>query len=102
MRDTALMLYLYGKWQQDDHYLESSDRMIQYLFDHGYQDMELESPSYGFFKWYDFPGEYPDQMFTDDNAWVCFVLLYLYRQTNNESYLRTCTTISGCSFGNSK
>ncbi|WP_438350569.1 hypothetical protein ACP8HI_07945 [Paenibacillus sp. FA6] len=84
---TALMLYLYGKWQQDDNYLESSDRMLQYLFDHGYQDLELESPSYGFFKWYDNPGEYPDQMFTDDNAWVCFVLLYLYRQTNNESYL---------------
>ena len=31
-------------------------------------------------------GEYPHQLFTDDNAWVCFVLLYLYRKTGNELY----------------
>lgn len=83
---TALMLHLYGRWKKDEQLLEASDRMMHYLFDHGYQDMDPASPSYGFFKWYDFPSQYPHQLFTDDNAWVCFVLLYLYRKTGEELY----------------
>lgn len=83
---TALMLHLYGRWKQDERSLEASDRLLGYLFDQGYQDMDPDSPSYGFFKWYDIPGPYPHQLFTDDNAWVCLVLLYLYRKTGKPLY----------------
>ncbi|WP_438349308.1 hypothetical protein ACP8HI_01030 [Paenibacillus sp. FA6] len=83
---TALMLHLYGRWTNDMQSLDASDRILHYLFDQGYQDMDPTSPSYGFFKWYDFPGKYPHQLFTDDNAWVCFVLLYVYRKTGKEIY----------------
>lgn len=85
---TSLMLFLYGKWSNNHSYIEASHQLLQYLFDNNYQDLEPDSPSYGLFKWYDYPGAYPDQMFTDDNSWVCFVLMYLYRQTNNEAYLK--------------
>lgn len=83
---TALMFHLYGRWKKDDRYLDVSDRLLGCLFDRGYQDMDRNSPSYGFWKWYDFPGAYPHQIFTDDNAWVCFVLLYLYRKTGKDVY----------------
>jgi len=84
---TALMFHLYGRWKNDSTYSDASHRMLQYLFQHGFQDLERDSPSYGFYKWYDYPGMYPDQMFTDDHAWVCFVLLYLYRHTHRKEYL---------------
>lgn len=84
---TALMLYLYGTWKKEPGWISASEGLFQHLFDNGYQDMDPESASYGFFKWYDFPGEYPVQLFTDDNAWVCFVLLYLYRRTGSKHYL---------------
>ncbi|MVO99574.1 hypothetical protein [Paenibacillus lutrae] len=83
---TALMFYLYGKASGKPEWEEASHAMLQYLFDEGYQDMDPASPSYGFFKWFDYPGEKPDQIFTDDNAWVCLVLLYLYRKTGKEEY----------------
>jgi hypothetical protein len=85
---TALMLYLYGQWSGNSDYLAVSDQLLRYLFDNNYQDLEEGSPSYGFFKWFDNPGDYPDQIFADDNSWVCFVLMYLYRKTNNETYLK--------------
>ncbi|MDQ1910268.1 hypothetical protein RAC89_07120 [Paenibacillus sp. GD4] len=84
---TALCFYLYGRWKKDPAWIDASHQLLQYLFDNGYQDLEKDSPSYGFFKWYDNPDRYPDQMFTDDNAWVCFVLLYLYRKTGRPEYL---------------
>ncbi|GGG17237.1 hypothetical protein [Paenibacillus abyssi] len=83
---TALMFHLYGRWKNDEKWLAASDHLLHYLFEEGFQDMDPLSPSYGFFKWYDFPGAYPHQLFTDDNAWVCFVLLYLYRKTGKEIY----------------
>lgn len=85
---TSLMLYLYGKWSGNEDYLVTSENLMTYLFDNHYQDLEEGSPSYGFFKWFDDPGQYPDQIFTDDNSWVCFVLMYLYRQTKKEIYLK--------------
>ncbi|MGO4500161.1 hypothetical protein AB4114_30265 [Paenibacillus sp. 2RAB27] len=84
---TALLFYLYGTWKKDPRYLDKSHQLLTSLFENGFQDMEKDSPSYGLFKWYDYPGRYPDQMFTDDNAWVCLVLLYLYRKTGRSEYL---------------
>ncbi|RJE83970.1 hypothetical protein D3P07_24515 [Paenibacillus sp. 1011MAR3C5] len=83
---TAFMFHLYGTWKKDQEWLDASSCLLHYLFDQGYQDMDPASPSYGFFKWFDYPGKYPQQIFTDDNAWVCFVLLYLYRKTGNAVY----------------
>lgn len=85
---TALMMHLYSRYTKDPSWSERAHRLLQYLFDQGYQDMNPESETFGFFKWYQFPGERPDQIFTDDNAWVCFVLLYLYRRTGKEEYKR--------------
>ncbi|GAB2693741.1 hypothetical protein ACFQWB_02645 [Paenibacillus thermoaerophilus] len=84
----ALMYYLLGKWSGDASYEEISHGLLQSLFDGGYQDMDPYSASYGLFKWYQFPEEKPDQMFTDDNSWVCLALLYLYRRTGREEYRR--------------
>lgn len=85
---TSLMLYLYGRWSGNKEYLDASENLMTYLFDNHYQDLDETSPSYGFFKWFDDPGQYPDQIFTDDNSWVCFVLMYLYRQTKKDIYLK--------------
>ncbi|MFD0959855.1 hypothetical protein [Paenibacillus chungangensis] len=85
---TALMFHLYGRWSGDATYEERSYRLMDYLFREGYQDMDPDSESYGFFKWYQFPGAHPHQIFTDDNAWACFVLLYLARSTGREEYRR--------------
>jgi hypothetical protein len=84
---TALLFYLYGTWKKEPRFQDISHQLLTGLFENGFQDMEEGSPSYGFFKWYDFPGNYPEQMFTDDNAWVCLVLLYLYRKTGRSVYL---------------
>ncbi|WJH32354.1 hypothetical protein N6H14_18295 [Paenibacillus sp. CC-CFT747] len=83
---TALFFYLYGKALGEKAWEEAAHGLLQSLFEGGYQDMEPDSATYGFFKWYDFPEEKPDQIFTDDNAWAAFVLLYLYRQTGREEY----------------
>ncbi|MNH96949.1 hypothetical protein D3C73_496340 [compost metagenome] len=83
---TALMFYLYGQLSGEQAWTEASEGLLQSLFDGGYQDLDPSSPSYGFFKWYQFPEESPDQIFTDDNAWVCLVLLYLFRKTGNKEY----------------
>jgi hypothetical protein len=85
---TALMFYLYGRSSGKQEWTEASHGLMQSLFDDGFQDMDPSSASYGFFKWYDFPEETPDQIFTDDNAWVGMVLLYLYRKTGVEEYRR--------------
>ncbi|MDF2660083.1 MAG: hypothetical protein K0Q94_2874 [Paenibacillus sp.] len=84
----ALFFHLYGQYSGDGYGETVSRNLMEYLFANGYQETSPESPSQGFFKWYDFPAEQPDQMFTDDNAWVCFVLLYLYRKTGVEEYKR--------------
>lgn len=83
---SALMFYLYGKYRADDHFKTVSRNILQYLFENGFQDEDEQSPTYGLWKWFQFPGEKPVQMFTDDNAWVALVLLYLYRQTGIEEY----------------
>ncbi|MEC0244846.1 hypothetical protein P4H65_03310 [Paenibacillus chitinolyticus] len=84
----ALMFYLYGKASGQARWEEVSHNLLGYLFEAGYQDMDPESATYGFYKWFDYPGDKPDQIFTDDNAWVCTVLLYLYRRTGREEYRR--------------
>ena len=83
---TALMLHLYGRWTGEKRWQDASDRLLHFLFDGGFQDTEPDSPSYGFFRWYEYPGAHPHQLFTDDNAWVCTVLLYLFRKTGNGIY----------------
>ncbi|PYI51585.1 hypothetical protein [Paenibacillus flagellatus] len=82
----ALFFHLYGRYTGSEEWESRSRRLLAYLFDNGFQDTEESSPTRGFFKWYDFPGRKPEQIFTDDNAWVCFVLLYLYRKTGLEQY----------------
>jgi len=84
----ALFFHLYGKYSGDEYGETVSRNLMEYLFRNGYQETSPDSPSCGFFKWYDYPAAQPDQMFTDDNAWVCFVLLYLYRKTGVEEYKR--------------
>lgn len=83
---TALMFYLKYENTNESIWLERSKNIMQYLFDEGYQDMDEASPTYGFWKWFKSPAKYPEQIFTDDNAWVSFILLYLYKQTGNETY----------------
>ncbi|NMO94354.1 hypothetical protein [Paenibacillus lemnae] len=84
----VLMFYLYGTHSGKEEWIEAAHGLLQYLFENGFQDMDPASSSYGFFKWYQFPDEQPHQMFTDDNAWVCVALLYLYRKTGVEEYKR--------------
>ncbi|WP_409342954.1 hypothetical protein [Paenibacillus sp. MBLB4367] len=83
---TALFFHLYGRYTGEERWESVSRNLLSYLFESGYQDTDPASPSCGFFKWYDFPDAKPHQLFTDDNAWVCFVLLYLYRKTGLEAY----------------
>lgn len=85
---TAIMLYLYGKFTGKQEWIDSAHNLMESLFEGGFQELNPESPSYGLFKWYQFPEDKPDQMFTDDNSWVCLALLYLYRQTGKEEYKR--------------
>ena len=83
---SALMFHLLGEYKKEEHWKEVSKNILSYLFDSGYQDMDPTSSSYGFWKWFKFPGDKPDQIFSDDNGWVAFVLLYLYRRTGIEEY----------------
>ncbi|GIP37774.1 hypothetical protein J31TS4_10540 [Paenibacillus sp. J31TS4] len=83
---TALFFHLLGRYTGEAEWTELSHNLLRYLLDNGYQDTDPASPTYGFFKWYEFPADGPNQMFTDDNAWVAFVLLYLYRKTGIEEY----------------
>ncbi|HUC91488.1 MAG TPA: hypothetical protein VMS09_05565 [Paenibacillus sp.] len=83
---TALMFHLYGRYTGDARWSEVSANIVDFLFRSGLQDDEAGSPTYGFWKWYRFPADKPDQIFSDDNAWVALVLLYLYRQTGIEAY----------------
>ncbi len=83
---TALMCYLYSKHTGDTTWEARAHKLLEYLFCEGYQDMDPQSATYGFWKWFRYPGSKPGKVFTDDNAWVCLVLLYLYRQTGREQY----------------
>lgn len=83
---TALMFYLYSEYTGDREWEQRAHNLMDYLFQEGYQDTDKNSVTYGFWKWYRFPGRYPEHIFTDDNSWVCFVLLYLYKRTGNEEY----------------
>jgi hypothetical protein len=83
---SALMFYLYGDYTGEAKWKDISSNIINYLFTSGFQDQDCDSASFGLWKWFQFPGKKPDQMFTDDNAWVTLVLLYLYRKTGNEDY----------------
>lgn len=85
---TALMFYLYGKFKGDKTWEKVSENILSFLFSSGFQDLKEGSPTFGLWKWFQFPGEKPYQMFSDDNAWVALVLLYLYRKTGNEEYKR--------------
>ncbi|RPF54268.1 hypothetical protein [Aquisalibacillus elongatus] len=85
---SALMFYLYGEYSGNDRYKDTSHNILKYLLESGYQDLDPESLTYGFWKWFKFPSDKPDQMFTDDNSWVALVLLYLYRKTGHSDYKR--------------
>lgn len=82
----ALFFHLYGKYTGDARWERISKQLLSTILDGNYQDLDPASATYGFFKWYDFPEMQPDQIFSDDNAWVCLILLYLYRQTANPLY----------------
>lgn len=83
---SALMFYLYGEYTGDEKWKRISSNIIDYLFHSGYQEQDPDSAVYGLWKWFQFPGSKPDQMFTDDNSWVALVLLYLYRKTGIPEY----------------
>ncbi|WP_210367560.1 hypothetical protein [Bacillus sp. REN3] len=83
---TALMFHLYGRYTGERKWGEICENILTFLFHSGFQDLEKDSQTFGLWKWFQFPGKKPDQMFSDDNAWVALVLLYLYRQTGNEEY----------------
>lgn len=83
---TALLFYLYGEYTKDHKWIERSDNLLNYLFEEGYQDNDPDSATYGFWKWFQSPRSKPDQLFSDDNSWVAFVLLYLYRKTGQQLY----------------
>jgi len=83
---TSLMSYLFYKYTGVKSWADRSSNLMSYLFNEGYQDLNESSPTYGFWKWYKSPDKHPDQIFTDDNSWVCFVLLYLYQETGIEEY----------------
>lgn len=85
---SALAFYLYGKYTGDPKWLGLSFGLLDFIIKEGMQDEDETSCSYGFWKWFDYPGAYPHQIFTDDNSWVATVLLYIGRQENNEEYLR--------------
>ncbi|MGN7170754.1 hypothetical protein ACTHSJ_33325 [Paenibacillus cellulositrophicus] len=82
----ALFFHLYGKSTGETKWAKVGHQLLLHILNGGYQDLDPDSATCGFFKWYDFPGGQPDQIFTDDNAWVCFILLYLYRQTGEPIY----------------
>jgi hypothetical protein len=83
---TALMFYLYGQYTKEERWLRISQNLFAYLFKEGYQDLDPASHTYGFWKWFRFPKDKPDQIFSDDNGWIAFILLYLYRKTGYEEY----------------
>ncbi|WP_042462009.1 glycoside hydrolase family protein [Neobacillus dielmonensis] len=83
---TALLFHLYGEYSKNLEWKNMSERLLNYLFDAGYQDDDPHSVTYGFWKWFQSPRSKPDQIFSDDNSWVALVLLYLYRKTGNEEY----------------
>lgn len=85
---TALAFYLHGEYSGDDAWIRRSYNLIDFIIDNGFQDEDKTSKSYGFWKWFDFPSEYPKQIFTDDNSWVAFVLLYIGRKSGNKEYIR--------------
>ncbi|MBM7580130.1 hypothetical protein [Jeotgalibacillus terrae] len=78
---SAIMFYLYGKYKNDDASKERAFQLINYLIREGYQDNDPSSASYGFWKWFQYPGTLPEDMFTDDNSWVTIALLFLYKET---------------------
>lgn len=82
----ALMHHLYSRYTGEERWQGVSERLMGHILHGGYQDLDPTSVSYGFFKWYEYPEPLPEQIFTDDNAWVAFVLLYLYRKTGNPLY----------------
>ncbi|SDJ25908.1 glycoside hydrolase family protein [Salimicrobium halophilum] len=83
---TALLFHLAGKYTGNAEYESISENIFSYLFEERYQDTEEDSVTRGFWKWFRFPTEKPDQIFTDDNSWMAIVLLYLYRETGKEAY----------------
>ena len=85
---TALSFYLYGEYTQNQEWIQRSFNLLDFIIKEGFQDEDEDSCSYGFWKWFDYPGSYPHQIFTDDNSWIATVLLYLGRQTENEDYLK--------------
>lgn len=82
----ALLFHLYGEYTRDSKWSEISANLLTYLFEAGYQDTDVQSDTYGFWKWFQSPRNKPDQIFSDDNSWVALVLLYLYRKTGNAEY----------------
>src|SRR5690625_4140714 len=83
---TALIFYLYSLYTKDISWEKRAHNLLNYLFENGYQDTDENSKTYGFWKWFNFPEKYPENIFTDDNSWVCITLLYLYKQTGKEEY----------------
>ena len=84
----ALAFYLYGVYTGDEAWTNRSLNLLNFIIDEGFQDEDEASCSYGFWKWFDYPGRYPHQIFTDDNSWIATVFLFIGRQTGNEDYVR--------------
>lgn len=84
----ALAFYLYGEYSDNGEWTRRSFNLLDFIIEEGFQDEDEDSCSYGFWKWFDYPGKYPHQIFTDDNSWIATVFLYLGRQTGNEEYTR--------------
>ncbi|WP_404404840.1 hypothetical protein [Jeotgalibacillus malaysiensis] len=83
---SAIMFYLYGKYKNDASSKERAFQLIHYLIREGYQDTDPSSASFGFWKWFQYPGALPEDMFTDDNSWVTIALLFLYKETGIEIF----------------
>ena len=84
----ALAFYLYGVYSGDEEWTRRSFNLLNFIIERGFQDEDEDSCSYGFWKWFDYPGQYPHQIFTDDNSWIATVFLFLGRQTGNEEYTK--------------
>ena len=82
----ALAFYLYGEYSGNEEWTRRGFNLLDFIIEEGFQDEDEDSCSYGFWKWFHYPGTYPHQIFTDDNSWIAAILLYLYRRTGEEEY----------------
>lgn len=84
----ALAFYLYGEYSGNKAWTRRSLNLLDFIITHGFQDEDPGSSTFGFWKWFDYPGKHPQQVFTDDNSWIAIVLLYIGRKMRNDEYIR--------------